>query len=616
MIEFKNKFYITTAIPYVNSDPHIGHALEFIQTDAIKRFHQLLGKATFLSTGADENSLKNVQAADEERISTKQLCDKYSARFKEIMELLNLSFDSFMRSSSKEHLIGSQKLWELCKKDIYKKKYRGLYCIGCETFYTESELIDGKCPEHQEEPEIVEEENYFFRLSKYQKQLEELIKSNKLKIVPESRKNEVLSFIKSGLKDFSISRSRERAREWGVPVPGDENQIMYVWFDALNVYQTSVGFGIDDKLYKKWWPADVHVIGKGIIRFHAVYWPAILLSAGLPLPRTIFVHGYITINGNKISKSLGNVINPQTIVEKYGLDQFRYYMIRNISPFNDGDFSEKNLIERINEELVSNYSNLFYRVTSFIEKNFSGKIPKSTIDKNVSKIIKEKFDEYKKRFSEFRLNEALETAISLSGCGNNYFQNNKPWETVKTDRNKCAKTLFNTVNIVAAVSSLLYPFIPSSSEKALEALGIKPSFKARVKPGAKIKAIMLFKNIETDIKKEEPKEKIMVKNGMIPFDEFNKLDLRIGTITEIKDHPNADKLFILQVDLGKEKRQMVARLKGIYKKEELKGKQIIVVCNLEPKELKGVKSDGMLLASEDGTILSPQKKVANGSKVV
>jgi methionyl-tRNA synthetase len=611
------KFYITTAIPYVNSEPHIGHALEFVQTDAIKRFHELLQEDTFLTTGADENSLKNVQAAEEEGISIKQLCDKYSKKFKETMKLLDLSFNSFMRSSSKEHISGSQKLWKLCSKDIYKKMYKGLYCIGCEAFLTESELVDGKCKEHNKEPELVEEENYFFRLSSYQKQLEELIANDKLKIVPESRKNEVLSLVKSGLEDFSISRSRKRAKGWGVPVPGDDSQIMYVWLDALNVYQTSVGFGRDEKQYKKWWPADVHVIGKGILRFHAVYWPAILLSAGLPLPKELFVHGYITINGSKISKSLGNVINPSSMVEKYGLDQFRYYLIRNISPFNDGDFSEKQLVERVNEELVSNYSNLFYRVTSFIEKNFSGKVPKAEEDKEITKLIKKKTEEYKKKLENFKLNEALEAAISLSGEGNNYFQRNKPWEAVKNNKKLCEKTLFNSAQIIASVSSLLYPFIPSSAEKALKALSAKPSLDA--KAGSKIKAIMLFKNIETDIRKETENsiiEKIKLADNMIPFKEFKKVDLRIGTIVDVNDHPDADKLFILQVDLGTEQRQLVAGLKGIYKKEELQNKQVIVVCNLESKEMRGVESKGMLLAAEDGTILSPGKTVKNGSKVM
>ncbi len=612
-----NKFYITTAIPYVNSEPHVGHALEFIQTDAIKRFHELAGDSSFLTTGADENSLKNVQAAEKEGLTAKQLCDKYSEKFREAMNALNLSFDSFMRSSSKEHFAGSQKLWKLCEKDIYKKKYKGLYCVGCETFYTESELENGKCAEHKTAPEIVEEENYFFRLSKYQKQLEKLVETGKLEIFPESRKNEVISFIRSGLEDFSVSRSRERAKGWGVPVPGDESQIMYVWFDALNVYQTGVGFGADEKQYKKWWPCDMHVIGKGIIRFHAVYWPAILLSAGLELPKALFVHGYITINGEKISKSLGNVINPLGMTGKYGPDQLRYYMIRDISPFHDGDFSEKSLVERVNEELVSNYSNLFYRVTSFIEKNFGGKIPEGKADKDVSRIIKEKTAEYRKKMEELRLNEALETAVSLSGEGNNYFQRSKPWATVKTDRKDCTDTLYNAANILAAVSSLLYPFIPGGAEKALEALGIKkPSFAAKAEAGEKIKAVMLFKNIELkEVNKAEETDKINTAGGMIPFKEFQKLDLRIGTIVDVKDHPGADKLYVMQVDLGSEKRQIVAGMKGIYSSEELKGRQVIVVCNLEPKDMRGAKSEGMILAADDATLLSPVKKLKNGMKV-
>lgn len=613
----KSKFYVTTAIPYVNSDPHIGHALEFIQTDAIKRFHELLGKPAFLVTGADENSLKNVQAAEKEGITAQELCDKYAEKFENAMKVLNLSFDSFIRSSSKEHFIGSQKLWNLCKKDIYKKKYKGLYCIGCETFYKESELADGKCPEHKKEPEIVEEENYFFRLSKYQKRLEELIETNTLKIIPGSRKNEVLSFIRSGLEDFSISRFRERAKGWGVPVPGDDSQIMYVWFDALNIYQTAVGFGHNEKLYKKWWPCDMHVIGKGIIRFHAVYWPAILLSAGLDLPKSLFVHGYITINGEKISKSLGNVINPLSMVEKYGTDQLRYYMIRDISPFNDGDFSEKSLVERVNEELVSNYSNLFYRVTSFIEKNFNGKIPSGKEDKDISKIIEDKITEYKKKMDELRLNEALEVVISLSGEGNNYFQKKEPWKTVKTDKEDCAETLYNAANILAAVSSLLYPFIPESAEKALKALGLSnPTFGAKVKASSKVKALMLFKNIE--LREEKDSADILIiktVDGMIPFKEFQKLNLRIGTIKEVTDHPNADKLYVVQVDLGDETRQLVVGMKGIYKKEELKDKQVIVICNLEPKDMRGVKSEGMILAADDATLLSPAAKVKNGMKV-
>jgi len=310
---------MTTAIPYVNAEPHIGHALEFVQSDCIYRYHKLMGYKTFLTTGADENSLKNVQAAEAKGITTEQLCSLNAAVFRDMATKIGLSFDSFLRSSvKKDHWHGVQRLWKLCNErgDIYKKKYSGLYCVDCEVFYTEQELEDGLCPEHKKKPVFVEEENYFFRLSKYQKEIEKLITSGKLRILPERRKNEVLSFVKSGLEDFSISRSKTRAKGWGVPVPDDPEQIQYVWFDALGIYLTGIGYGTDDSKFKKWWPADVHVIGKGIIRFHAVYWPAMLLSAGLPLPKSIFVHGYITVEGQKMSKSLGNVINPSHLIRK------------------------------------------------------------------------------------------------------------------------------------------------------------------------------------------------------------------------------------------------------------------------------------------------------------
>ncbi|MFC2143299.1 methionine--tRNA ligase [Candidatus Aenigmatarchaeota archaeon] len=592
------KFYTTTAIPYVNAPPHIGHALEFIQTDVLKRFHELEGKETFLTTGADENSLKNVRAAEEENISVKELCNKYAEEFKKSMILLDLSFDSFVRSSSEAHSKGVTDFWKRCEKDIYKKKYKGLYCVGCEAFYTEDDLVDGKCPEHLTSLEIIEEENYFFKLSKYEKKLKELIEKDKLKIVPETRKNEVLSFIGQGLEDFSISRSNERARNWGITVPGDDKQKIYVWFDALNCYQTGVGFGSDDKKYNKWWPCDVHVIGKGIIRFHAIYWPAMLLSAGLKLPKELFVHGYITINGQKISKSLGNVINPISMVEKYGADQIRYYMVRDISPFHDGDFSEKGLVERVNEELVSNFSNLFYRVTSFIEKNFNSVLPEGKEDKDIKKIIKEKQEKYKQKMESFRLNEALEAAVSLSGEGNAYFQSEKPWVTVKSDKEKCANTMYNAVQILAATSSLLYPIIPKSAEKALAALGAEKKIDNIIKKDTEIIAIKLFEPIS--LKEKE------IKKGP---------NIVTATILEVEDHPKADKLYVLQIDLGKEKRQLVAGLKGIYEKDELKGKQILVVANLKKAKLRGVESNGMLLACEDGTLIRPKESVDNGTMV-
>jgi len=490
----KKKFYITTAIPYVNASPHIGHVLEFVQTDVIARYHKLLGEDVFLTTGADENSLKNVQAAEELGITPKQLCDKNAAIFKEVAQKIGLTFTSFIRSSIKEeHWPGVKKLWELCKKsgDIYKKKYKGLYCVGCESFYTENELVNGLCPEHNKKPEIVEEENYFFRLSKYQKQLEKLVESNELKIVPETRKNEVLSFIKRGLEDFSVSRSIERAKGWGLSVPGDESQMIYVWFDALTVYLTGVGYGIDEKLFKKLWPADLHVIGKGIIRFHAIYWPAILLSAGLPLPKTLLVHGYITVNGKKMSKSLGNVVDPLKLFEKYPVDAIRYFLIKEIPVTEDGDFSEQALIKRINGELVDDLGNLIYRVLSLAEK-FKGKIEgKPELDKRLN------LDRMKQLMEDYKLNEALEEIWKFIRETNKYINENEPW---KLKGKELADVLYNLLEACRVISILISSFLPETAEKINEQLGVKDgklkdckfaSFTGKIKKGK-----YLFKKIE------------------------------------------------------------------------------------------------------------------------
>lgn len=618
----RSTFYLTTAIPYVNAEPHIGHALEFIQTDCIRRYRQLRGDETFLTTGADENSLKNVQAAEERGIAPAQLCAENAEKFKQLALALNMPFDAFLRSSLPEqHFAGSQLLWQLCIKDIYKKKYKGLYCVGCETFYTESELTDGKCPEHDKRPEPVEEENYFFRLSKYQKQLEQLVRSGTLKIYPESRKNEVLSFMRSGLVDFSVSRTKGRARGWGVPVPGDDSQIMYVWFDALNIYQTAIGFGNNEKEYKKWWPCDCHVIGKGILRFHAVYWPAILLAAGLLLPKSIFVHGYVTVDGRKMSKSLGNVVDPRALVAQYGADRLRYFLLR-LPAFDDGDFSERALVERANNELVANFSNLFYRVTSFIETHFSGTVPGGTPgseEASVQRWFREKVEkDFTGAMNDYKLNEALGHVMDLCSELNRYFQSKKPWEQ------PAPEALYVSANLLKDICILLYPFLPTTATKACAALNCTPDIRTvgtlSLKEWHPVRAEKLFEKTELKAvaEKEKPdpeKDSIVLVDNVLPFSEFKKLDLRIGTIASVKEHQNADKLYILQVDLGAENRQLVAALKGIYTKDELRGKQVIVVCNLEPKDMRGVRSEGMLLAADDGTLLSPIKSVTNGSAV-
>ena len=453
------RIYITTAIPYVNAAPHIGFALEAVQADCIARFYRALGYEVLFSSGTDENSLKNVQAAEAEGVPTGQLVDKYARQFAALKETLNLSWDIFNRTSLPHHFAGAQKLWDLCKKeDIYKKKYKGLYCVGCELFYTPSELVAGKCPEHLTTLEQVEEENYFFRLSAYQDFLYKLIDSDKLKIVPQTRKNEVLSFIKQGLADFSISRSRERARGWGVPVPGDPTQVLYVWFDALTTYLTALGFSRSDTRYEKYWeenPNRLHVIGKGIIRFHAVYWPAMLASAGLPLPKTEFVHGYITVNGEKISKSLGNVIDPFELVEKFGVDPIRFYLLREIPSWGDGDFSVTRLKDLYNGELANGLGNLVARVARLCS------------DVNLNLPEKKNF-KFKKSVSDnlksFRFDQAILALWDEIKVLDGQINREKPWELAGSQLKKAISPIAQAVR---EIGFNLSPFLPETSEKIL-----------------------------------------------------------------------------------------------------------------------------------------------------
>jgi methionyl-tRNA synthetase len=461
-----NKFFITNAIPYVNARPHVGHALEFVQSDVIARYHRIIGDETLLLCGGDENALKNVQAAEEAGIPVQKFIDNNTEAFYKLSKKLDVQFDVWQKGSDRQtHYVSSQKLWELCDKsgDIYKKSYKGLYCVGCEAFYTTEELNEnGECFEHPgKKLEEVEEENYFFKLSKYQNTLLRLIGEDEYKIIPEFRKNEMLSLIKSGLKDFSISRSSVRAKNWGVPVPGDESQRMYVWFDALNIYQSGIGFGLDEKDYKKWWPADLHVIGKGIIRFHAIYWPAILLSAGLELPKSLFVHEYFTVNGQKMSKTLGNVIDPVKLIDEYGADALRYYFLAKFSPFSDGDFSEDKFKEVYNADLANGLGNLIARVAKLCEKvGFE--------TKNETKIS----DEVLKQIEFFHFNEALSFVWEQISTIDKKINLDEPWKLSDTE---LKKTLGEYVNIIQKIGINLAPFLPNTSEE------IKKRFSGKIK---------------------------------------------------------------------------------------------------------------------------------------
>jgi len=463
MTKKNKKFYITTAIDYANAPLHLGHILEKVQADVLARYHRLLGEDVFFLTGSDENAQKNVLVATEKGIPVQELIDENIVLFKKAIKFLNISNDDFIRTSDKQrHWPGVEALWQasIKKGDIYKKKYKGFYCVGCEAFLTEKDLKNGLCPEHLKKPEEISEENYFFKLSKYQKELEHLTENNELKIVPEKRKNEVLSFIKSGLEDFSVSRPAERMKGWGVPVPGDKNQIIYVWYDALINYITALDYGSKDhEKFNKYWPADIHIIGKGISRFHAIYWPAILLSAGIELPKKIFVHGYLTINGQKISKSLGNTIDPIEITKKYGADPIRYFLLREIPSTEDGDFSYERFKERYNDDLAKGLGNLVSRVLKLSE-GAEPKLSNKELEEKIEEVKKEVF----KSLDNFKFDEALKAIWELIGFCDKYIEKEKPWE----DTENKLSVISNLLQTLLEIAALLKLFLPETSEKIIK----------------------------------------------------------------------------------------------------------------------------------------------------
>lgn len=460
----KNKFYVTAAIPYVNGAPHIGHALEFIEADVVARYQRLLCKDVFYLCGSDENGLKMVQSAEKENIPVKDFCSRNAEKFETLFHKLNCSLDHFERASSPSHQEGSQKLWNLCRihGDLYKKNYQGYYCVGCESFLTEKDLVDGKCPEHQKAPEIVSEENYFFKLSKYQTQILDLLENKKVKIFPETRRHEIITFIKEGLEDFSVSRSFERARGWGVTVPDDPSQIIYIWFDALNIYQTGLGFMENSVNYQQYWPADVHVIGKGIIRFHAVYWLAILLSANLPLPKEIFVHGYVNVHGQKMSKSLGNVVDPFIEIEKHGVDPLRYYLLSQIPAYEDGDYNETLFQKVYNSDLANGLGNTVSRVAKLCEKSAL----RFESSKVKFKDLKGEKD-YHKALETYCFDAAIKIIWEKLKKLDQKIDADKAWELLKNKAPspKLKTMLFAYVDEIRQIACLLKPFLPDTASR-------------------------------------------------------------------------------------------------------------------------------------------------------
>ncbi len=464
------KFYITTTIPYVNAPPHLGHALEFVQADVIARSRRAAKDEVYFLSGTDDNAIKNVQAAESAGVPADEFVSRNSETFKRLLAALNISTDQFIRTTEERHKVGAQALWAATKpEDIYKKTYEGLYCTGCELFYKPEELNEkGECLEHPgRKLELVKEENYFFKLSKYGTWLHELVEGGEMEIVPDSRKNEVLAFIDRGLEDFSISRPVSRSKGWGVPVPGDPSQTIYVWYDALANYITALGYpDVNAQLYRTFWSENkhnrLHVLGKGVSRFHAIYWPAMLKSAGLPVPTKEFIHGYITVNGEKISKTLGNVVDPFAVVQKYGVDAVRYYLLREIPAYDDGDFGDEEFKNRYNSDLANGLGNFAARVLTLGAG--LGKIPEGLKpDAEISGYIEKTKKAVSEKTEDFKFHEALAAIWDLLSFGDSYVNKTAPWG-IKDSKEK-VQTVFNLVVILDNVAALLRPFLPGTAEK-------------------------------------------------------------------------------------------------------------------------------------------------------
>jgi len=490
-----SKFYITSAIDYVNGLPHLGHALEKVQADVIARYQRLLGKEVYFLCGTDEHGLKIVRAAQEQNKETQNFVEENAKQFKDMLKALNISNDDFIRTTDqKRHWPAVQVLWKKLKAsgDIYKSAYQGLYCPGCEAFITEKDLIDGKCASHNQKPEQIKEENYFFRLSNYAKKVKSAIESEELKIIPETKRNEALSLLEKGIEDISFSRPRKNL-SWGIPVPDDATQTIYVWTDALINYISALGYGsASDSAFKKYWPADAHIIGKDILRFHAIIWPAMLLSANLPLPKTILAHGFITVGSKKMAKTLGNIADPFDIIERYSADVLRYYLLREIPTFEDGDFTEEKFQEAYNANLANGLGNYVSRVSKMIEQYFQGIInkPEETLiaeaplrKKGLESFsipyILEKFTwpAYQKAMNDFTLKQAMDIIWDLLGELDGYVQEYQPFKLINTDRKKTQAVLWGLGYGMANIAWMLKPFLPETSDKIFKILGIDPNHK-------------------------------------------------------------------------------------------------------------------------------------------
>lgn len=641
----KEKYYITTAIAYTSRKPHIGNSYEIVLTDAIARFKRMQGYDVFFLTGTDEHGQKIENYAKEEGVSPKEYVDRVAGEIRGICDLLNTTYDKFIRTTDDYHEKAVQKIFKKLydQGDIYKGSYEGLYCVPCESFWTESQLVDGKCPDCGREVKKASEEAYFLRLSKYQKQLEDYIEQNPDFIYPESRKKEMLNnFIRPGLQDLCVSRT---SFKWGIPVTFDDKHVIYVWIDALSNYITALGYDTEENsdMYRKYWPADVHIIGKDIVRFHTIYWPIMLMALGEPLPKKVYGHPWLLIGNDKMSKSKGNVIYADDLAKRFGVDAVRYYLLSEIPHAADGSLTYETVIERYNSDLANTIGNLVNRTVAMQKKYFDGVVQSGDvteeIDEDLKKTALESVGRVASSMDKFCIADAVEEVVNLAKRSNKYIDETAPWALAKDESKKArlGTVLYNLLESIRFIAVQLQPYMPDTAKEILRQINCQESSYESLKAfGAlkegtvvndptplfnRIDAEKMLKEIEEEIaaKAEKEKKKEEPEGVMINIDDFAKVELRVAEVKDCEPIKRAKKLLKLTLDDGSGKQRTVAS--GIakwYKPEDLIGKKVVVVANLKPAVLCGVESQGMILAadcSEDDVKVVFVDGMPNGAKI-
>ena len=628
----KEKFYITTAIAYTSKKPHIGNTYEIVLTDAIARFNRFIGKDVFFLTGTDEHGQKIQEIAENEGITPKQHVDKIAGQIKDIADMLNISYDKFIRTTDDYHVKAVQQIFKKLydQGDIYKSEYEGWYCTPCESFWTETQLVDGKCPDCGREVKKAKEEAYFFKMSKYQNKLMEYIESHPEFIQPESRKNEMVNnFLKPGLQDLCVSRT---SFTWGIPVEFDPGHIVYVWIDALSNYITALGYTPEEKgeLYNKYWPADVHIIGKDILRFHTIYWPIMLMALGEPLPKQVFGHPWLLQGDGKMSKSKGNVLYADELVDFFGVDAVRYFVLHEMPFENDGVISWELMVERLNSDLANTLGNLVNRTVSMTNKYFGGTVEDKGVVEDVDAELKAVVENASKavdaKMADLRVADAITEIFNLFKRCNKYIDETTPWVLGKDEskKDRLSTVLWNLIQSISEGARLLESFMPSTSKKILEQLG---NGHVTEKPEILFQRMdleeVMKKVKELHPKVEEKKEEEAVidiePKDEITFEQFGAMQFQVGEIIACEAVKKSKKLLCSQVKVGSQVKQIVSGIKAHYTPEEMVGKKVMVLVNLKPAKLAGVLSEGMLLCAEDAegnlALMTPEKEMPAGAEI-